>query len=715
MQGRTTSVDRAKLKSRNILWPLRVLLVASLLGPALFFSFTAWIDYHRIQVQSEDRIERALDVVQEHTLKAFQTIERTIAETNEILRDLSPEQIRAEEERLQRRIRRTQETLPQIEAIWVFDRAGHPLVSSTIFPVPRDLDNSDRDYFKAQVGGSGGTFIGNMITSRVGNVRFFVVSQARPGPDGAFNGIVAISVRPEHFRDFYARISRGIADSFGLIRHDGEFLARYPSRGNESMRLNASSGFLQAIREHPSAGLFTAVSQIDGVERRIGYRRVPGYPIYVQVGVETAAIWRELWATMRGLLAFGIPATLILFCLSLYALSRTKSFYAEVERREVAEAALKQAQRLEIVGQLTGGVAHDFNNLLMVVKGNVDRLRRYPADERQKRSLDAIETAATRGGSLTRQLLSFSRRQTHEPKVVSLSEYLAEMQDMLRSSLRGDIAIRLNVAPDLWKTKVDLNELELAVLNIAVNARDAMPNGGCLTISARNVTLSDPGITGLRGHFVALSLSDTGSGIPADVLPRIFEPFFTTKEIGKGTGLGLSQVYGFARQSGGTATAASEPGRGSTLTLYLPRTLEESVADKARPAAPTVAGQGRILLVEANADIAEVTRANLEELGFQVTHMSDARSALDALEHEASFDLVFTDIVMPGDLTGVDLARTIRHLYPSMPVLLTTGYSNMAQAATDEGFSILHKPYDSADLSASIGRTIRLMPLRASA
>jgi two-component system NtrC family sensor kinase len=214
---------------------------------------------------------------------------------------------------------------------------------------------------------------------------------------------------------------------------------------------------------------------------------------------------------------------------------------------------------------------------------------------------------------------------------------------------------------------------------------------------------------------VALSLSDTGSGIPADVLPRIFEPFFTTKEIGKGTGLGLSQVYGFARQSGGTATAASEPGRGSTLTLYLPRTLEESVADKARPAAPAVAGKGRILLVEDNADIAEVTRANLEELGFQVTHVPDARSALDALEHEASFDLVFTDIVMPGDLTGVDLARTIRHLYPSMPVLLTTGYSNMAQAATDEGFSILHKPYDSADLSASIGRTIRLMPLRASA
>jgi two-component system NtrC family sensor kinase len=418
---------------------------------------------------------------------------------------------------------------------------------------------------------------------------------------------------------------------------------------------------------------------------------------------------------MRGLLAFGIPATLVLFCLSLYALRRTRSFHAEVERREAAEAALKQAQRLEVVGHLTGGVAHDFNNLLMVVKGNVDRLRRYPADERQKRSLDAIETATNRGASLTRQLLSFSRRQTHEPKVVSLREYLADMQDMLRSSLRGDIAIRLNVPADLWKTKVDLDELELAILNIAVNARDAMPSGGCLTIEAWNVNLSDPAVTGLRGPFVGLSLSDTGDGIPADVLPRIFEPFFTTKDIGKGTGLGLSQVYGFARQSGGTATARSEPGRGSIVTLYLPRTTEETAAEAARPSLPSMTGQGRILLVEDNADIAEVTRSNLEELGFRVVHVPDAHSALNALERDASFDLVFTDIVMPGDLTGVDLARTIRLRYPALPVLLTTGYSNMAQAAADEGFSILHKPYDSAGLSASVNRTIRVMPLKASA
>ncbi len=703
-------------KSRNILWPLQVLAIASLVGPVLFFTYTAWDSHRRISQQADERIERALDVVQEHTLKAFQTIERTMAETNEVVRDLPPEQIQADEARIQRRLKRTQDTLSQIEAIWLFDKAGHPLVSSTVLPVPRDLDNSERDYFKAQAEQDAGTFIGRSITSKIGGIRFFVVSQRRPTPDGGFDGIVAVSVRPEHFHNFYGRISRGIADSFGLIRADGEFLARYPSRGGEAMRLNPQSGFLQALRYNQEAGLFTAISQLDGIQRRIGYRKVPGYPLYVQVGIETAALSRNLWSSMSGLLGFGIPATLLLFGVSLYALQRTRSFHAEVERREVAEAALKQAQRLEAVGHLTGGVAHDFNNLLMVVKGNIDRLRRYPAEERQKRSLDAIETAAVRGASLVRQLLSFSRQQTHEPTVIGLSRYLPDLQDMLRSSLRGDIAIDMRVPPDLWNTKVDLNELELAILNIAVNARDAMPDGGRLLIEAWNVILRDPDIIGLKGEFVALSLTDTGSGIPEHVLPHVFEPFYTTKEVGKGTGLGLSQVYGFARQSGGTATALAESGRGTTITLYLPRTLEVANGESAAATEPLRrSGQGRILLVEDNADIAEVTRANLEEIGFQVTHVADARSALTALSPAAKFDLVFSDIVMPGDLNGVDLARILRKEHPSLPVLLATGYSTVAQSAMDEGFTILRKPYDTAELSACINRTLGVVPLKASA
>ncbi len=265
------------------------------------------------------------------------------------------------------------------------------------------------------------------------------------------------------------------------------------------------------------------------------------------------------------------------------ALQRTRRLHDEAERREAAEAALRQAQRLEAIGQLTGGVAHDFNNLLMIVSGSAQRLRRDVTDEKQLRLLDMIANATQRGESLTRQLLAFSRRQTLQPSAIDLSERLPKVKDMLSRSLRGDIEIRV-VVPDRHCTvKVDPSELELALLNLAFNARDAMPSGGTLIITAKPVVLRGKAAEeGLHGEFVAVRVADTGAGIPPDVLSRVFEPFFTTKEEGKGTGLGLSQVYGFARQSGGTATITSTVGRGTAVTLFLPRTWEVPVPSMVR-------------------------------------------------------------------------------------------------------------------------------------
>jgi two-component system NtrC family sensor kinase len=552
-----------------------------------------------------------------------------------------------------------------------------------------------------------GTYVGEVITAKIGGARFFVVSQRRMSPDGSFNGIVAVSVFPDHFRDYYARLSQGLADSLSLIRSDGAFLARYPSGEGAPGRLGPDNSFVPAIARQPDAGHFKRASVVDGIEREFGYRKLPGYPVYVQSGIETAAIWRELGATMAGHLVFGAPATLLLFALSLYTLRGTENFYRELGRREAAEAALKQAQRLEAVGQLTGGVAHDFNNLLMVVAGNVERLRRLPTDERQVRSLDAIDTAAKRGASLVRQLLSFSRKQTHEASVVSLEKHLPELEDMLRSSLRGDIVIALELHGAPWPIKVDVSEFELAVLNIAVNARDAMPNGGRLAIGVQNVTFSDARTIGVAGEFVAVALTDTGSGMPPEVVQRVFEPFFTTKEVGKGTGLGLSQVYGFARQSGGTATVTSMPGRGTTITLYLPRTTEPVQGDQvAQPLRRD--GRGRILVVEDNPEVADVTVASLADLGYEVAQASDAAAALAATERQ-TFDLVFSDIVMPGAMNGLDLARTLRAQRPGLPVLLVTGYSEVAQAAADEAIPILRKPYDSAALRAAIRGRLRVV------
>ncbi len=676
-------------------WHLRLIVVLSLLVPAVLFGWAAWETRSAIDRQADERIEGALDVLQEQALKSLQTVERSISEIDEVLRGLGDGEIRDAEADLYLRFKRTQQALPQIESIWVFDRDGHPMVSSTILPVPRDLDNSDRSYFRAQVDGSG-TYVSEVLRARVGAMRFFVVSGRRSGTRaGQFDGVIGVTVAPGHFSEFYAKLSRG-SDIFALVRADGAVLARWPeiAAGDQPTR----DGLTDAFARQPEGGLFTAASRIDGIERRLGYRRVPGYPLYVAVGIETAALAADFRRTvlMRG--AVALPAVLALFGLALYALRRARQGERELQRREAAEAALKQAQRLEAIGQLTGGVAHDFNNLLMVVSGNAERLRRLAGgDKRLAGALEAIDMAVSRGADLTRQLLSFSRRQTHETVVIDLPERLPAMRGLLQSSLRGDIAVEVRTAPGLWPVAIDSSEFELALLNLAVNARDAMSGGGRLVISADNVTVGEGpqgrDTLGIAGDFVAVRVADTGSGIPPEIVGRVFEPFFTTKEVGKGTGLGLSQVYGFARQAGGTATVESTPGQGTTVTLYLPRSTAPLTAQAAPAAAPParLSERVRVLLVEDNPAVAEVTRDLLAELGYDVVHAADVAAARAALERE-SVDVVLSDIVMPGGANGLDLAREVRQR-GGPPVVLATGYSDQAQAAANEGFAILRKPY----------------------
>ena len=402
-----------------------------------------------------------------------------------------------------------------------------------------------------------------------------------------------------------------------------------------------------------------------------------------------------------------MPVTLLLFSALWVVLRRTKRLYDEAQRREFAEDALRQAQRLEAIGQLTGGVAHDFNNLLMIVSGTVQRLRRHVSGEKETQLLDAIANATERGESLTRQLLAFSRRQVHQPSVIDLAERLPEIKDMLSRSLRGDIDIRLGVPRRPCAVKVDPSEFELALLNLAFNARDAMPSGGTLTISAKPTVLRGRGTEeGLSGDYVAVRVADTGTGIPPEVLPRVFEPFFTTKGVGKGTGLGLSQVYGFARQSGGTASIATTPRRGTAVTLFLPRSFEAAAQPRQEIASAAIAPPaGTVLLVEDNAEVAEVGRAYFEQLGYTVRHAPGAQAGLDLLAGEAGFDLVFSDILMPGGMNGLQLADMVRRLYPDLTVLLTTGYSSSAQDAVRRGFAVLQKPYDLAALERALRET----------
>jgi PAS domain S-box-containing protein len=363
------------------------------------------------------------------------------------------------------------------------------------------------------------------------------------------------------------------------------------------------------------------------------------------------------------------------------------------EKLVQAREQLAMAQKMEAIGKLTGGIAHDFNNLLMIIGGNAQTFKRL-LDPKLPRAIEAIQTAAKRGESLTRQLLTFSRRQHLSPTIIDLNAAIKNMRSMIESSLRGNIVYKEDIGDGVCPVKVDLAELELAIVNIAVNARDAMPNGGTFALSIHN-TMADRQADGdtLTSPFVAIKFSDTGMGIPPHLLSKIFDPFFTTKEVGKGSGLGLSQVYGFAHQAGGTVTAESKVGHETTITMYLPSCAEGQIIDEHVPAKKTELQRPIVLVVDDSPEVAEVTSSLFDHLGYATIYRDSADAALRLLEEGTKIDLVFSDIVMPGPIDGVGLAREIRARFSHVPVVLTTGYSDAAQAAPSN-LKILRKPFD---------------------
>src|SRR5688572_7238606 len=378
----------------------------------------------------------------------------------------------------------------------------------------------------------------------------------------------------------------------------------------------------------------------------------------------------------------------------------------QMTERARIEESLRQAQRMEAIGQLTGGIAHDFNNLLMVILGGLTMLERNKEPTRRQMLLHGIQQAAQRGAALTRQLLAFSRSQPLQAHTLDLARQLEGMRELLDRSLGEETRIELQLADGLWPVHVDAGELELVVLNLAVNARDAMPTGGTITISADNLSSDEQGEP--RGDWVRLAVIDSGTGMTQQVKDHAFEPFFTTKEVGKGSGLGLAQVYGFAKQSGGSVQIHSEPGRGTSVILLLPRSSDQphEVAQGSLPDAPAPRPEkrsaGSVLLVEDNDEVATLVREMLQELGYRVERVGDAAAALRVLNGKSTIDLVFSDIRMPGEMDGVELARQIRLRRQTLPILLTTGYANGAQQVEREGFHVLSKPYDLPALATAL-------------
>ncbi|MDF2493724.1 MAG: histidine kinase [Sphingomonas sp.] len=382
----------------------------------------------------------------------------------------------------------------------------------------------------------------------------------------------------------------------------------------------------------------------------------------------------------------------------------------EAAERATMERALQQAQKLEALGKLTGGVAHDFNNLLQVISGNLQLLTRdVVGNPRAEKRVENAMAGVTRGAKLASQLLAFGRRQPLEPKVINLGRLVRSMDDLLRRSIGEDVEIETMVSGGLWNTLIDPSQIENAILNLAINARDAMVDGGRLTIEASNAFLDDEYCRQHEdvkpGQYVMIAVTDTGSGIPRDILDQVFEPFFSTKPEGKGTGLGLSMVHGLVKQSGGHVKIYSELDEGTTIRLYLPRSLEDEDMVTDISAAPATGGSETVLVVEDDDEVRETAVALLTELGYRVLKSRDAMSALNVIESGIPIDLLFTDVVMPGPLRSPELARKAKERLPELAVLFTSGYTENAivhHGRLDPGVELLSKPYTREALARKV-------------
>jgi len=677
---------------------LKTMLAASIVIPAALFSYASWINYQDAIAHADEQLTASLNILSEHASKVFQSVDLAVTSVDAIAGDLPDEQIKARQEALHYQLTKLEKALATVDAIFIADRNGRALASSAIFPLPPDTSVADRDYFQAQAERNAGTYVGAVLQSRATKERFFGVSRRRPADDGQFTGIIMISVVPKVFTEFYKQLAGDTSASFSLARSDGAILARYPAPPGDVTHFGPDSEFIRNIGRQPERGIVTTTS-IDGTQRRIAYRKLGYSDLYVSDGLPTDEIYSRWIRLMASHLIFGIPATLFLFGLVLLTIRRTQAFYAEAERREVAEQALRQSQKMEAVGQLTGGVAHDFNNLLTIIIGNLGIAKRGVVEARAERALNNALVGAERAAQLTQRLLAFSRRQPLNPRVLDVNKLIVSISDLLVRTLGENIELESIGAAGLWKVEADASELESTLLNLALNARDAMPEGGKLTIETSNAYLDEgycqqhAGVA--PGQYILIAITDNGGGMSAETIDRAFEPFFTTKEAGKGTGLGLSQVYGFMKQSEGHVKIYSESGEGTTIKLYLPRRDGNEAAHSVDEPASSERGRAEtILIVEDDDGVRQYASEILRDLNYQIIEAKDSATALRLLDADKKFDLLLTDVVLPGK-NGRELATEVERRRPGTKVIFMTGYSRNAivhHGRLDPGTALIQKP-----------------------
>ena len=572
----------------------RLLLAAAVLVPAALFAAAAWHNHRDVQREGADTVARTIAIMHEHARKVFETEELLLSLIEERVNDLPQDEVASPF--TSEFLRRVKAPLQQAVSAWIAGPDGTTLASS--HPWAPGSNIGAYDFFQvhrqAGAGAPATTYISETYVGRTTGAASFAISRRRVTPDGAFGGTIHVAASPAYFAQFYSDAVPPFPHLAMLLRTDGAVLAREPGAGPP--RLAANGVLMQRIADKPDADAFDARLLLDGVDRAYAYRKVDAYPVYVVFGLDHAAMMARWQGNMRIYGLFAAVAAALLMGVSWLALRRAQAEQAALQdlRREsaqrmAAEAQLRHSQRMDAVGQLTGGIAHDFNNLLTVIMGNLELIERSAAhlaaaDPVRSKIIRLAGTAlrgVQRGASLTRSLLAFSRRQPLRMVEVEVNPLLGEFVPLVRQAVGAPIATTFAPGPGLPACIADPAQLEAAVLNLALNARDAMPGGGVLDITTGTATLDAAALAGNTearpGRFVTVTVADTGSGMAPEVAAKAFEPFFTTKPIGQGTGLGLSQVYGFVRQLGGHVVIRSALGKGTAITLFLPAALSSQV------------------------------------------------------------------------------------------------------------------------------------------
>ncbi|PMS16006.1 hybrid sensor histidine kinase/response regulator [Trinickia dabaoshanensis] len=702
---------------------LIALLAAAIILPGIYAAAIVYSNFRARVASATDATVRTVRIAEEHALKVFDLNETLDARVDDLVRGLDNDAIRAREADIHNKLQSIGGGYPQVASVSIFGPEGLLLANSRYYPTPR-ASIAARDDFVGIRGGHILEHVSKVMVWHAGSGEaVFNTGIARRGANGAFAGLVSVALRRSYFESFYRDLLGGErgAMTVMLTRTDGAVLASYPPRPDQAV---VSPTFAAAL----AAGARSGVLRLPGSNAKHGrhdgqivaYRQVGSYPVYVSCAYSESAIWSAWYRRALVFAASVFTPSIVLWFVLAFSLKRLAAekqawerWKAEASMRRSIESAYRQSRKMEALGNLVGTVAHDFNNLLTIVATNVQIVRRRGVSSID-RELGAIERALKSGQSLTRQLLGVARKQPLRSETIDLSRWMAASRELLRASLGANAALVIDIGRDVWPIDVDSAELELALINVAVNARDAMPSGGRFTVRATNVRLEPEGGFALTGEFVQISLEDTGAGMPAEVLAHAFEPLFTTKPKGMGTGLGLPQVFAFCDRSGGLATIDSAPGSGTTVRLYLPRAHDVPAAVAPHPQQPVQdvpAGGLHVLLVEDNDEVAAGTEALLRMMGHRVTCAFNADAALKLIAEALTqptdpFDVVISDIHMPGTANGIDLAEAAQALAEPLPVILITGYAQELERARNVNVRVLSKPFDIALLESML-QTIR--------